>query len=137
MTVINVRHDGGDRFTVGIRGHDVVLDQPIGDGGTDLGPSPTELFVGALAACVGHYARRYLARHGLPEEGLEVCAEFEIVARPARIGPVAIRLTVPPGVPDDRREALLAVASACTLHHTLEDPPVVTVDLVDAEDEAA
>jgi putative redox protein len=129
-STIAARHVGGDRFCVRIREHKIVLDQPIDDGGTDTGPTPTELFVASLAACVGHYARRYLARHGLAEAGLRVEAKYEMSAkRPARVTEVQLRVHVPDQVPVDRLPALLAVASHCTLHHTLETPPRVDIEL--------
>jgi len=62
---IAVTHVSGDRFAIQVRGHRLVVDQPVADGGQDAGPTPTELFVGSLAACVAFYARRFLARHDL------------------------------------------------------------------------
>ncbi len=50
MATIEVRHRGGDRFMVGIRGHELTVDQPIRDGGSDEGPTPTELFVAGLSS---------------------------------------------------------------------------------------
>jgi hypothetical protein len=38
-------------------------------------------------------------------------------------------ITVPNGVPADRRDALLAVASHCTVHNSLTTPPYVTMAL--------
>jgi putative redox protein len=58
MPNLSVAHQGGDRFELGMRGHRLTCDQPLADGGDDQGPTPTELFVGSLAACVGFYARR-------------------------------------------------------------------------------
>jgi hypothetical protein len=61
----------------------------------------------ALATCVAFYAGRYLARHGLDRDGLHVSAEFTMSAdRPARVGAIRLRVTVPAGVPAGRRVAL-------------------------------
>jgi uncharacterized OsmC-like protein len=49
--------------------------------------------------------------------------------RPARVGEINVSIEVPEGVPHERRAALLAVASHCTVHNTLEDPPAVSIDL--------
>ena len=65
VTSITVRHQGRDRFGAMIRGHRLVADQPVFDGGGDSGPTPTELFVVGLASCVGFYAERFLRRHHL------------------------------------------------------------------------
>jgi putative redox protein len=124
-----VKHLAGDRFEVSVRQHRLEVDQPIDDGGEDSAPTPTELFVASLASCVGFYARRFLHRHGLPTEGLAVEAHYEMGSRPARVSAITLVVRVPEGVPDERRDALLAVASHCTVHNTLADPPNVRIDL--------
>lgn len=130
MGEIRVGYQGGDRFEIEVRGHRILVDQPVQDGGEDSAPTPTELFAASLASCVAHYARRYLARHGLPTEGLAVNARFAMAEdRPARVGRIHVQLDLPAGVPGERRAALLAVASHCTVHNTLENPPDVTVAL--------
>lgn len=124
-----VGHLSGDRFAIDVRGHRIEVDQPVEDGGTDVAATPTELFVAGLAACVAHYARRYLARHDLPTEGLAVHANFTMGSRPARVDRVEVCLHLPEGVPQERRAALLAVASHCTVHNSLTQPPEVVVEL--------
>jgi putative redox protein len=57
---LQVRHLGDDRFAIDVRGHEIVVDQPVDAGGQDTAPTPTELFVASLAGCVAFYARRYL-----------------------------------------------------------------------------
>jgi uncharacterized OsmC-like protein len=126
---VTVDHMGADRFSVRTRGHVVFVDQPREAGGFDTAPTPTELFAGALASCVAFYARRYLARHHLPEAGLAVTASFSLTERPARVGEIAIQVFVPDALTAEQRRALLAVASHCTVHNTLEQPPVVTIAL--------
>lgn len=129
MLATDVSHVEGDRFAITIRGHVIHVDQPESDGGTDSAPTPTELFVASLAACVAFYARRYLQRHGLPEDGLTVCAQAEFGAKPARVARMMLVLTLPAGIPEDRRAALLAVASHCTVGNTLDHPPEVRIEL--------
>jgi putative redox protein len=128
-SAIRVDHEQGDRFRIGVRQHVLEVDQPKGDGGTDAAPTPTELFVASVAACVAFYTRRYLARHDLPTDGLAVAATFTMADRPARVGEINLAVAVPAGVPAERRAALLAVASHCTVHNTLEHSPQVTIDL--------
>jgi putative redox protein len=129
MAEILVRHERDDRFAIDVRGHQIFVDQPIADGGSDTAPTPTELLVAALASCVGFYARRYLARHDLPVEGLTVSASYTMASQPARVGHIDVNIALPQGVPDERRAALLAVASHCTVHNTLVDGPMVRVAL--------
>jgi putative redox protein len=129
MSNITVSHVEGDRFAIELGEHTLMVDQPVQDGGQGTAPTPTELFVASLASCVAHYARRYLARHQLPTDGLTVTADYQFGTGPARVSAVQITVTVSPDVPADRREALLAVASHCTVHNSLTHPPTVLVTL--------
>ena len=122
---LSVRHLDGDQFAIDIRGHTILVDQPIADGGTDQAPTPTELFVAGLASCVAFYARRYLARHALSADGLAVDVDWDMGARPARVSDIAIRITPPA----DRRDAFLAVASHCTVHNSLTQVPAMDISL--------
>jgi uncharacterized OsmC-like protein len=126
---IRVDHRERDRFEIEVRQHVLEVDQPVADGGEDTAPTPSELFVASLASCVAFYARRFLARHDLPTDGLSVTADFSLETRPARVGEIDLHVRVPDGVPDERRAALLAVASHCTVHNSLEQPPRVSIEL--------
>jgi len=79
-----VRHLGGDRLGISVRGHELLADQPVGDGGEDSAPTPTELFLASLAGCVAFYAERFLRRHGLSTEGLVVACDYAWARDPAR-----------------------------------------------------
>lgn len=126
---IAVRHLDGDRFAIDVRGHTVNVDQPVGAGGTDTAPTPTELFVASVAGCVAHYARRYLARHDIDSNGLQVTARYGMAERPARVDAVDIHITPPDSLPAARRDAFLAVASHCTVHNSLLGPMAVQIEL--------
>jgi putative redox protein len=135
MPNLSVAHQDGDRFELQVRGHRLLSDQPLADGGTDQGPSPTELFVASLAACVGFYARRFLARHDLDAAGLRFEAGFTMSAdRPARVDTITLRLLVPGPLAPNRRRALLAVVDHCTVHNSLRIPPEVRVALAEPAD---
>ncbi|MEO3809838.1 OsmC family protein [Sphaerisporangium sp. B11E5] len=126
---VEVAHVEGEAYTISVRGHTMMTDQPVDVGGDDAAATPAELFVASLAACVAFYAGRYLDRHGLSRDGLRVTAQFGMaVGRPARVADVRLRVSAA-GVPEERRAGLLAVASHCTVHNSLRRPPEVTVEL--------
>jgi uncharacterized OsmC-like protein len=130
--LVTVRHLDGDAYAITARGHAMLTDQAVADGGKDAAATPTELLVASLASCVAFYTGRYLVRHGLDRAGLAVTAEFAMAAGPARVGAVRLRITVPGGVPPQRTGALLAVASHCTVHNTLRQQPDVSIELAGA-----
>ncbi|MFF9981788.1 OsmC family protein [Streptomyces erythrochromogenes] len=127
---LDVSHSADDVYVVDVRGHRLRVDQPTEAGGTDIAPTPTELFAASLATCVAFYAGRYLQRHNLPREGLGVSAEFVMATdRPARVTAVRLVIVPPPQLPEGRRAGLIAVASHCTVHNTLQQPPDVAIEL--------
>jgi putative redox protein len=127
MNEMTVRHQGGDRFEIHLRGHRVIVDQPIEAGGSDKGPTPTELFVAGLASCVAFYAERFLRRHSLPVQGLEVRCEFAMDPQPMRVASVELGVVVPAFLPDAHRRALLAVVDHCTVHNSIRQDPEVGI----------
>src|ERR671911_1545304 len=132
MPNLSVAHQTGDRFQLQVRGHRLTCDQPPADSGTDQGPTPTELFVASLAACVGFYARRFLARHHLDAAGLRIETDFTMSPdRPARVAAITLRLLLPQPLEEHRRRALLAVVDHCTVHNSLRTPPEVRITLAE------
>jgi putative redox protein len=127
---MDVRFVAGEAYEVTVRGHRLVVDQPTGVGGQDSAPTPTELFVASLAACVAFYAGRYLTRHGYGRDGLAVSVGYEMASdRPVRVGGIRLTVRVPAGLPPERRAALRAVVSHCTVHNSLASPPSVAIGL--------
>ena len=127
---MDVRFVAGEAYEVAVRGHRVLVDQPADAGGQDSAPTPTELFVASLAACVAFYAGRFLTRHGYSRDGLAVSVGYEMATdRPARVGGIRLTVRVPAGVPPQRWTALRAVVSHCTVHNSLASPPPVSIDL--------
>jgi putative redox protein len=130
---IAVRFAECEAYEIAVRGHQIVVDQPVDDGGGDQGATPTELFVASLAACVAYYAGRFLTRHGYGRQGLTVAAGFEMASgRPARVAAINLTVHVPPEVPAERWPALRAVVHHCTVHNTLNQPPEVDITLTAA-----
>ncbi|MEU0077538.1 OsmC family protein [Micromonospora tulbaghiae] len=128
---VDVRFAAGESYEVAVRGHQMLVDQPLEAGGDDAAPTPVELFVASLATCVAFYAGRYLTRHGLDRDGLGVSVTYRMAAgRPPRVADIRLSLRLPQGFPQARTQALLAVASHCTVHNSLTTPPAVTVDVL-------
>jgi putative redox protein len=121
---------GGESYAATTRGHTVLTDQPATAGGDDAAMTPVELFVAALCACAAFYAGRYLDRHGIDRDGLQVTAEFAMATdRPARVRGVTLKIWVPGGIPPTSHAALIAVVSHCTVHNTLRQAPDVAIEL--------
>lgn len=122
LDVVNVV---GDRHRITVRGHQIDIDQPFADGGSDAGPTPTELFVASLASCIAHYARHGLGRTG---EGAHVRCTWEMSeSKPWRVRSIDIDVRVPAATPAERIVAVQRAVAHCTVHNSIIDPPVMTI----------
>ncbi len=119
---------GRDRLRIETRGHELFTDQPVEDGGDDAAPTPTELFVASLSACVGFYAERFLRRHGLSTAGLKVTTEYQWAENPHRVGQIDLVVDAP-GLTDAKREAFARVVGHCTVHNSIEHPPAILLSV--------
>jgi putative redox protein len=127
---VDVGYLGGECYAASARGHAVLTDQPATADGDDDAMTPVELLVAALSSCVAFYAGRYLARHGLNRDGLQVTAEFAMATdHPARVSGVRLKIRVPDGIPPHREAGLLAMATHCTVHNTLRQAPDLAIEL--------
>ena len=137
MPGLNVRYEGDDHYVLEIGKHRVHVDQPFEDGGTDIGPTPTELFVAGLAACVAFYAGRYFRRHQIAAHDFQVVCDYTMsTERPFRVTSIHLDLLLPAAFPQERREAFMRVVEHCTVHNSLREAPAVNMTLI-ASHEAA
>ncbi|HEX6844735.1 MAG TPA: OsmC family protein [Actinomycetota bacterium] len=129
MERIDVRWTSGDRYEIDVRDHRLVVDQP---GRGDAGPTPTELWVSGLVACVAHYTGSFLNRRWRGADGLSVRAEWDFATdRPARVRDIRIVVDLPPGFPDALTDRLQAVVEHCTVHNSMTHPPQVSIALAE------
>lgn len=133
---IVVTYAGGDLLRIAARGHEILSDQPVEDGGDDMAPTPTEIFIAGLGACVAFYAERFLRRNGLSTEGLKVACGYRWAENPHRVGEIDLMVDAP-GLIDAKREAFSRVIDHCTVHNTLRQPPSVRIVVTPSQAAAA
>jgi uncharacterized OsmC-like protein len=116
-----------DAYTVVVGPHQLVVDQPAAAGGTDLGPTPTDIFVAGLAACVAYYGGRYLRENDLPSE-VTVRCRYKWAFGPNRVSKMEISVEAP-GLTDEHRGGFAEAVDHCSVHNTLRQPPEVAVSV--------
>ena len=119
---------GGVKFEVAARGHRVICDQPLDNGGGDEGMAPPEFLLASLATCGGYYAAQYLKARGLSTEGLQVRVTAEKALKPARLA--AFRLEVSANVDERHQEGLHRAVKTCLVHNTLLSPPEIDIRIM-------
>lgn len=119
----------GYRTSIQTRAHTVVADEPRDAGGTDEGPSPYELLLGALASCTAMTVRMYADRKRWPLRDIVVrirpvkphaadCADCE--TKSVDVGRLEREVELLGELTDEQRTRLMYIADRCPVKQTLE-----------------
>ena len=129
MAKVRAQLHSGTRATITARQFSWLADEPQVAGGTDEGPTPYEILVGALAACISITLRLYANHKGIPLQGVDVSAEFDRVhaedclecdnPEGGMIERIETRVTLRGTFDDAQRARLAQVAERCPVHKTL------------------
>ena len=106
--------------------HELVIDEPEADGGTDKGPAPTRLLAGSLAGCTAVTMEMYAGRKGWDLDDLAVAVEADgtLVGGDLTYDVV---IDLPAGLDSDQRERLLKIAAKCPVHKALSSTVPITI----------
>lgn len=121
--------DGGTKFSIALRGHRILTDQPERAGGTDSAPTPLELLGASLSGCVALYVHKYCEEQGLATDGLAVEVRPFWREAPGRVARYDIIVHLPETIPLQHHGEIERVALSCPVHHTLALSPEMTLRL--------
>ncbi len=119
----------GTQVEIKARGFAWLGDEPTGAGGTDTGPTPYEILLGALAACITITLRLYADHKGIPLEEVHVELDYDRVhaddcldcdeRADGWIERIQSRVTLRGTFDEPQRKRLAQVAARCPVHKTL------------------
>lgn len=125
----SVRTGSGYRTDVRIRDHAFLTDEPVDKGGTDTGPTPSELLAGALAACTSITIRMYADRKQWPVGDIDVRVWRRRVdekdpadpsAAPRRIDVFEMEVDIDGPLTEEQLGRLMDIAGRCPVKRAMD-----------------
>lgn len=106
-----------------MRGHLLVADEPVDNGGKDAGPTPTELVLSGLAACTASTLRMYIDKKGWEVERIDLELTIDIektdTGQTSRISSI---IDISGNITAEQKERILEIAAKCPVHRLLTNP---------------
>jgi ribosomal protein S12 methylthiotransferase accessory factor len=124
---------GGKRVNALYKGFAIQTDQPEQAGGGGSAPSPFDLFLASIGACVGYYVLSFCQGRSIPTAGLKLNLQSERNKETGLIGKIAIEILLPAEFPEKYKEAVKRAAELCAVKKHLESPPQFEITTTIAE----
>lgn len=118
---ITVKRDVSARMkhTVAIGTHAIVVDEPVANGGEDLGPTAHDLYDSALGTCKAMTLLWYARRKEIPLEDIRVSVERDDSEERQGRYRLKVMLDLRGPLSEAQRQELLRVAEKCPVHRLM------------------
>ena len=133
MPTITTVYKGDMLFETQIGSHTVVSDVPAKMGGKDRAPTPPQMFVASLGACIGAFVAAYCGSSGINNDDLKVDVSFDMADNPTRMRNIQARVYLPQGSCKGREKAVHRAAEHCPVHSSIDLFDGLDIEIVDSE----
>lgn len=126
---INLRSSDGYVCDIQAGKYQLIADEPIPLGGTDLGPTPYIYLKAALGACTAMTIRMYAERKNWPLQDALITLRHSRDGNKESVFERDIKLVGE--LDDEQKQRLLEVADRCPVHKTLSHGATILSKLID------
>lgn len=99
------------------------------EGHTPAGPNPLELFLSSLGGCIGVYAKRYLTRHNVAFNKLDISVDSQLSQEgPMHLANIKVKVQTDADL-GEKSEVFLRFIKNCPIHNTLIHTNSVDIEI--------
>jgi putative redox protein len=124
-------------FETEVGGHQILTDVTPPMGGKGRAPTPPDMFVVSIGACIAAFVAHYCEQQGIDTRDLRVETSFEKTEKPALLTNFRVDVMLPYADCADRHTAVERVAEHCIIHETLHQLKELEIRIHDRADLAA
>ena len=123
----------GQKVNANFDDFEIKTDQSVYSGGTGEAPDPFSLFLSSIGTCTGIYVLRFCQKRNIPTDSLKLVLKTQENEKTGLVEKIDITIHGGKDFPQKYKNAVLKVASLCTVKKQLENPP--SIDLGFSQDD--
>jgi putative redox protein len=105
----------------------LIMDEPVSQGGKDLGPDPYTTFLASLAGCTLATLRMYIDRKEWPVSSIKISLNMDQSKGEELITTIDKKIDFVGDIDEEQRSRLLAVADKCPISKILSNSIVINL----------
>ena len=121
---MEITFEGGKVVTAHTRGHLIRTDQPLDNGGENLGPTPFDLYLASIGTCAGVYVKSFCENRQIPTENIRIIQKTEFDEGTGLPVNITIDIRLPDDFPEKYRDSVVSVAELCKVKKSIANPPL-------------
>ncbi len=117
----------GQKVNANFDDFEIKTDQSVYSGGTGEAPDPFSLFLSSIGTCTGIYVLRFCQKRNIPTDSLKLVLKTQENEKTGLVEKIDITIHAGKDFPQKYKNAVLKVASLCTVKKHLENPPSINL----------